>query len=751
MFFRKKTTPSGLVLQLIQSFRNKENKPRQRIIVSLGDAAIPEPDQPLIARRVEHLLSGQKELVPNELSPAQVHWVDRILRQIQLQGVRALNEVLDTPVSNTPVPVTPAARPATPKPAPDGKTLPVTTLDKIEHSHATSAGPELLGLHAWNALGLSQALVKLGLNDAQIRCAQATVINRMVEPVSEHALGPWLENVSSLPDLLGESFHGKHIEGRFHRVADLLHKNQSALETHLREQQEQLFGRRPTIYLYDLTNTYFEGRAAGNPEAKHGHSKEKRSDCPLVSLALAYSQDGLPLGHKVFAGNQNDATSFPEVLARLQADWKDLCAKDQRPLFVMDCGIGTAPNLLLLRQSGYDYLVSERRSTRAEYESFFASLEGFSEITGKGVLVKMQRTPMPPDPPLAPPAADAAENATTPTSPAAAAAPAAQAAQLSVAEPAAVDADKSIETLDKNGLDQKETGWEETKLFCLSPTRAEKENAMLTKARARLEADLEKLKRRVASGNLTAPEEVNQCIGRLRERHSSVARYYKITPRLQSVPPPALLPPPPAEATTQTPGEPAPAPGRALKVPPRKTRTGGKPKRPLVNAIKDVFVSELQWEVKPDAAPEKLCGAYSLSSNRGFSDGAAMWGLYTDLTNAEDGFRCLKSDLGLRPVHHQKKDRVQAHIFISVIALHLLCFIKKRLAEAGEPCRTWTTIKTLMRSHAYATLTVTTAEATHHLRKPGRPNLEQNNIYKCLGIDLAACPKTHIRLPHPNN
>jgi len=126
-----------------------------------------------------------------------------------------------------------------------------------------------------------------------------------------------------------------------------------------------------------------------------------------------------------------------------------------------------------------------------------------------------------------------------------------------------------------------------------------------------------------------------------------------------------------------------------------------------------------------------------------------MWALYTDLTNAEDGFRCLKSDLGLRPVHHQKKHRVHAHIFISVIALHLMCYLKKRLAEAGEPCRTWTTLKTLMRSHAYATLMVTTDKATHHLRKLGRPNFEQKRIYECLGLDLAACPKTRICIPLP--
>jgi len=126
------------------------------------------------------------------------------------------------------------------------------------------------------------------------------------------------------------------------------------------------------FFLYDLTNTYLEGAAAGNPEAKHAHSKQKRSDCPLVSLALAYNQDVSQLSHKVLAGNQKDAASIPDAVARFETDWKDLCAKDQRPLFVIDCGIGTAANLLLPRQKGYEYLVSERRSTRGDHEAIFA-------------------------------------------------------------------------------------------------------------------------------------------------------------------------------------------------------------------------------------------------------------------------------------------------------------------------------------------------------------------------------------------
>ncbi len=124
-----------------------------------------------------------------------------------------------------------------------------------------------------------------------------------------------------------------------------------------------------------------------------------------------------------------------------------------------------------------------------------------------------------------------------------------------------------------------------------------------------------------------------------------------------------------------------------------------------------------------------------------------MWSLYTGLTQAEDGFRCLKTDLGLRPVHHQTSERVRAHIFISVLALHLMCYLKKSLEQADAPSRTWTTLKRVLSEHAYVTLSLKTAEATHHLRKLGEPNQEQKAIYKALEINLTECPKTRLRVP----
>lgn len=630
MYFREKRTPSGKVLQLTQSFRNQDDKPRQRVIVSLGDAAIDAADRSAIAKKIDLLLSGQKELIPYPLNESQQGWVDHILRLIEKKGIRSLNDLTSTP-ENTP--------------------LQNVQLDKIEHTDSSSAGAELLGLHAWERLKLSETLQSLGFNPSQIRCAQASVVNRLVEPVSEHALPAWLENCSALPDLLQESFHGKHVEGRFYRISDALHENASALEAHLRQRQESLFGARPSIFIYDLTNTYFEGKCLKNPDARYGKSKEKRSDCPLVSIAIAYSAEGLPLSHKVFAGNQNDGASFPEMLDILEEQWEEMrLLGDQRPMFIMDSGIGIEKNLRLLRQKGFDYLVNDKRSHRNQHEEVFSDRKLFEKIPGKSVFVRKETV--------------------------------------------------TIEEEDPE--DKKSTlSWEESRLFCYSEARGEKEKAMREKARSRFVADLQKLAEQVRTGKLKQEDKVHKKVGRLCERHKSVSRFYTISTDL--------------------------------------SEPKGKSKKREVTKV--------EWKEREDLGEqEDLYGCYLMRSNRTFGEAPQMWETYMNLTNAEDGFRSLKTDLGVRPVRHQTQARVQAHIFISILALHLLCFLKKSLAEHGE-YRSWTTIKRLMRSHSYATLIVPTDSATHHIRKLGRPDQTQQDIYRKLGIDWKQSPAQSVTLP----
>jgi transposase len=97
---------------------------------------------------------------------------------------------------------------------------------------------------------------------------------------------------------------------RLYTVSDKLLNNQSALEAFLVDQEQTLFDLNRTVVLYDLTNTYFEGQCAGNPNAQFGHSKENRRDCPLVTLGLVLGADGFPLGSQVFPGNASEPCVF---------------------------------------------------------------------------------------------------------------------------------------------------------------------------------------------------------------------------------------------------------------------------------------------------------------------------------------------------------------------------------------------------------------------------------------------------------
>ena len=100
-------------------------------------------------------------------------------------------------------------------------------------------------------------------------------------------------------------------------MSDRLLAHRAALEAHLYQQECDLFALSETITLYDLTNTFFEGTASGNAKAKRGHSKEKRSDCPLVTLALVLDASGFPKRSEVFEGNVSEPKTLEKMLQRL--------------------------------------------------------------------------------------------------------------------------------------------------------------------------------------------------------------------------------------------------------------------------------------------------------------------------------------------------------------------------------------------------------------------------------------------------
>ena len=145
----------------------------------------------------------------------------------------------------------------------------------------------------------------------------------------------------------------------------------ATIEARLFENVRDLFGFETTVTLYDLTNTYFEGTAAANPKACRGRSKEKRSDCPLVTLGLVLDGSGFVRRSETFAGNAAEVKTLEGMLAGLDAP--------AGSLIVMDAGIASETNLAWLVSHGYRYLVVSRKRTRHFEAAHAITIESASE------------------------------------------------------------------------------------------------------------------------------------------------------------------------------------------------------------------------------------------------------------------------------------------------------------------------------------------------------------------------------------
>ena len=166
-------------------------------------------------------------------------------------------------------------------------------------------------------------------------CAAAigSVIARMARPGSERATRRWLGERSALGELLGVDFEtmgGDAAVSRLGRAHGPIVRPSNATCSSARWDCSTCT---PTVTLYDLTNTFFEGEARRQPKAQRGHSKDKRTDCPLLTLALVLDSSGFVRRSKVFAGNVREHHTVAEML--------DALGTPREALVVMDRGIAT--------------------------------------------------------------------------------------------------------------------------------------------------------------------------------------------------------------------------------------------------------------------------------------------------------------------------------------------------------------------------------------------------------------------------
>ena len=311
------------------------SKVRQRTLLNLGGHfETPREHWPLLCQRIDEIRNGQTPLL-DDVPPALEEEAQRIAAQL---------------LARTPAPA--GEFPDSAAPGRDLQSVDVNSLDLVR---PRSVGVEQVGLWALSQLGLVERLADLGMNGSLRTAAVASIIGRLAHPASERATHAWLRERSALGELLGADFETMGAM-QLYRASDALMKHREAIESHLFGEAMGLFGLEPTITLYDLTNTYFEGEAAQQPKAQRGHSKEKRSDCPLLTLGLVLDGGGFVRRSRVFAGNVREDRTLAGMLEALKAP--------AGSLVVLDRGIATEEQVRWLRENGYRYIVVSRERRR---------------------------------------------------------------------------------------------------------------------------------------------------------------------------------------------------------------------------------------------------------------------------------------------------------------------------------------------------------------------------------------------------
>jgi transposase len=498
-------------------------------------------------------------------------------------------------------------------------TVPVR-LKGIRVERSRQFGDVYLALALWRGTGLEelcQRLLPVGKERiAWAKMAAVLVAARFCAPSSElHIAEDWYRR-TALCDLLqlGDEEVNKD---RLYRALDHLLVHKQALEAHLSKRCGELFAVQNEVLLYDVTSTYFEGQADGNPQAQRGYSRDHRPDCKQVCIALVVTFDGFPLGYEVFAGNTHDSRTLQTIVATMEARHGMLGR-----VWIADRGMASAENLAWLRRTGRRYIIGAPKSELKKFASVLAASDGWHTVH-EGVEVKLTRHP--------------------------------------------------------------ET--EETVILCRSADRRSKERAMHDKFSRRIEAALDRLAARIArSKTRVDPAPVNRQIGRILQQNQRAAARFTVV--------------------LEPDGCPA---GLRLQV--------------ACNAAFD------DWAALSE-------GAYLLRSNISDWSDQQLWKAYIQLTQAEAAFRIQKDQLNVRPIWHQRAERVQAHILVCFLAFVLWKGLEMWQQRAGLGNSPRTVLEELARIQSHDVVLPTATHGQIRLRCITQPDAAQAALLDRLGIVL---------------
>ena len=312
--------------RLVESYRNETGRICHRTILNVGfldDELTPEQLN-LIARTLTDMYQQKQSIFP-QTDPLISKWVAELWGKIV--GGKRLDLTAYDPNSR------------------------LVNADTLSHSNVREMGAEWMCYNTWQQLDLDKVLIDNGFSEHEVQLAQTQVISRAVNPASELATAKWIQENSAVMELTGYDPE-KMNKDRLYKSALKLSSVKEKLEHHLSQKTNELFDIQDKIMLYDLTNTYFEGEKRNSTLAKYGRSKEKRSDCKLVVLALVVNIFGFIKHSSVHEGNFSDIVKVIDSL--------DYATGTNKPVVVLDAGIATKENLAIIRNKGYHYLCVSR-------------------------------------------------------------------------------------------------------------------------------------------------------------------------------------------------------------------------------------------------------------------------------------------------------------------------------------------------------------------------------------------------------
>jgi len=571
---------------LVESVRT-EKGPRQRTLLYMGsEIDLPEGEHKLLAQCIGEIISDQRGFIPypEEVERLAQFYASQVIRRLSVAD-GAENEELE----------------------PEFVSI---NVNSIEKSEPRTVGAEHILLQMANQLDLSKELKELGLSETDISLALGSIIARAVFPDSERSTYNWLCNDSGLGELLDLDFKKSSLD-KLYQISDKLLSHKEALEVYLEAVECKFHGYKSTIALYDLTNTYMEGQAKSNPKAAHGFSKEKRYDCPLVTLGLVMNEHGFLNRTSILPGNASEPKTLEEMIKNLSVHQSLF-----KPTILLDAGIATEANLVWLRENGYTYVVSARQ------EAPSMDLEG--ELVSVG----------------------------------------------------------DLHDFVKAALIKSEDNSEEKWLYCESEAKAAVALDMKQSFRRRFEEDLKKL-----SDGLIKPKsrkklsKVIERVGRLKEKHKRISGCYEVN---------------------------------------------------VIPSEDKSTACSIEWRVIEEKMSDKLTGQYFLRTNLVSMEAKELWQLYNTLRGVEDAFRFMKSSLGLRPVYHQKGHRVDGHLWITILAYHLIQNCLYQLKKQGFHYH-WKTIRKIMVGRVRVTMQAKTEDGkTLYHRSTTKAEGEQKEIYRAL-------------------